>query len=446
MPSTSKSAESTALSIRPPGNLDLYYHESGSALAERALPTIGLLALIPSTLAIASVAVYRDNAASLTFGFSTSLLAIAVNVWWFWWMQGYKELIHGLKEAENSWKLSEKNLEDKVLQMDRDNDLHHLKVERETYETESAKLNLLVKQWEYDWVAKVKKTEKWANKAPDLKKLWDQAKEDADAAVQTHLTHGERESKQKKAEESITTFEDALDDWVDKAQQIHDSQTLTPVDYHADFWDMISGESGTSSRKVRRSRIPHDRLPNLVREYCFGGVCNRMWYSNSQQGSGRRTMAASEITHKVYLTPIDYDIRTPVHQKREVPPYQFPMEDVECDEEEDYEVDGKPLHASLELKGGNIADLEQITNYVTSDQADAVHVIGELIEKGPKVRDEDGNGVTIIARKGWMCISLDTPDGGQPAIWGLYGLFEDPTQLHADRDKEWDECKNKLHA
>lgn len=451
MPSTFSNSSSTALfegsksaavSLRSPATLDHYQHGAGSpenALAERAALASGLLMLLPASIALSSMAVYRSGATNLAFGIGTTILAIVVNIWWFWWMEGWKEFLWQLEEQRVNTKIAQLNLQAKLQEIDRNNQLHKPTLEKATYDAQKARQDAANQKWENKYLPKLTAEEHWAEDMPDLEEKWKAAKAAADEAVGDGLNLDSREAKQKVAEEKYDEWKKALDAWKSKAKEAIENQELDPFAFQRQFWEGVSGED--ISQNVRRSGILRDGHPRFLHESCSTGLCERVWYSNSLHESRKRDVAGLDVIHKVYLTPTDFDFRASGLAKRDS--YGYDPEDVECDGEGEDVLAARSYHTALELKGtGDGTDLEQIAKYVRSHQDDALRQLGDAMSKGQKVKDKNGHEVTILAHEGWTCIALTVND--KPTIWGLHGMFLHDDRLRDNHDDVWEDCRKQL--
>ncbi|KAJ5179074.1 hypothetical protein N7492_002284 [Penicillium capsulatum] len=448
--SSSKSlqnVESAALSVRSPGAVENYYQGTGgteTSLIERGALSAGLLMLLPASIALASMAIYRSGATNMAFGVGTTILAILVNIWWFWWMEGWREFLWQMDEQRMNTKTAELNYQAKLQEMERNDQLHKPALEKATYDAQKARQDAFNQKWESKYLPKLEAEEHWADIMPDLRKKWEAAKEATDEAVGNGLNLDSRETKQKEAEKKYDEWKEAIDAWKQKAKEAIDTQELDSFDYQRDFWAMASGEgdSQNAARKVRRSRMARDGLPNLLHETCSSGLCQRVWYSNTLQESRKRGLARSEIIHRVYLTPTDYDFRAPSFEKRN-DDYGYNTEDVECEGDGEDQLADKSFHTALELKGtGDGSDLEDMAKYIKGNQGDALHQIGEAINNGKKIKDKEGHEVTILAHEGWTCIAVTV--NKKPVVWGLHGMFQDDAKLHDDHNDVWEDCRKKL--
>ena len=452
MPSAHEDSKSSSLSVRAPGTVEQYSHASGNQnneLAERGMMSGYLLMLLPASMALSTMSIYRGGAANLAFGIGTTCLAIVVNMWWFWWMEGWKEFVWQRKESYYAYKKAELDYYEKEKERDRNNALHRPTLEKATFDAQSARQDLLAKTWKGKFQPKLEVLEPRTKDLPDLNKLWEEASEAVKEATKDELNLDNRESKQKEAEEKFDKYEKALESWERKARDAIDMQELDNFDFQRNFWAQISGEGdeGLSSKKIRRDRIARDGLPNLLQESCASGLCQRVWYSNSMHDNVKRdaSPAASDLIHRVYLTPMDYDFRAPANEKRGKVIEDYSTDEVDCEADGEDELDNKPYHTVLELKGTgevNGTVLDDFATYIKSNQKDALRQIGDSIDKGKKVKADGGKQVTILAHEGWTCIAVGADN--KPAAWGLSGVFQDDSKMHENHDDVWQDCKKQL--
>lgn len=379
----------------------------------------------------------------MAFGVGTTLLAVVVNIWWFWWMEGWKEFLWQLEEQRYNTKTAELNYLAKLQEMERNNELHKPTLEKATYDTQKARQDAANQKWENKYLPKLTAEEHWTEDMPDLQEKWKAAKEAADEAVGDGLNLDSREEKQKVAEGKYDEWKEAIDAWKRKAQEAIEIQDLDSFDYQRNFWMMVSGEgdSEAPARRLRRSFMPRDGLPGLLHDTCSTGLCQRVWYTNTMHESRKRSVNVSDVIHKVYLTPTDFDFRASGLAKRL--DYGYDPEDVRCDADGEDQLAARSYHTALELKGtGDGSELEEIAKYVQAHQDDALHQVGEAIGNGKKIKNKEGHEVTVLAHEGWTCISLTANE--QPAIWGLHGVFQQDSKLRDDHTDVWEDCRKQL--
>ncbi|KAJ5573737.1 uncharacterized protein N7459_008164 [Penicillium hispanicum] len=177
-------------------------------------------------------------------------------------------------------------------------------------------------------------------------------------------------------------------------------------------------------------------LPRLVTETntdCDNQLCHRMWYSLSIPDRGKKRAASpSDVIHNIYSTPVDYEFDSNRVLRRRDTLVLPDDEDMECEWDEDLNIDDQPVMFRMASKPGNDTDsllaIDQLNN---TQQA----MFKDSIMK---------TNMTIWGSGEWTCVNGDSDDGGAPAIRGVAIFTQDMDKLHQDVGPLFSKCESIL--
>ncbi|KAJ5114952.1 hypothetical protein NUU61_000711 [Penicillium alfredii] len=200
--------------------------------------------------------------------------------------------------------------------------------------------------------------------------------------------------------------------------------------------DMAKIEEGLYHNQQKRRRSSD--LPRLMYDSCTeGGSCHRVWYSNDHAQLQRRGLSSSDVTHKIYFTPNDYEF-APRSRRRD---HLTGM--VECRDEQTFSTNKGDLHIMTAWRSG--PDSDALSNLAHQSVDTLFNKTIESIKNDGATRNEKRDQVPSIASMGKECLSFDDQSKGEPALWGLIHVTMNPADMeNNDLDSDFETCQKKI--
>lgn len=209
--------------------------------------------------------------------------------------------------------------------------------------------------------------------------------------------------------------DDESDDSFDTEEQMHKK--------------LLSIEEGFAHRRRGNSD-----LPRLMTDSCTEESCHRVWYSNNQAQMRKRSLS-SDVTHRIYFTPNDYEF-APRLQRRN------PISEMQCREQQTFSTSKGDLFVMTAWRSG--PDSDALGNLAHQSVDTLFKKTLASIKNNGGSANQKRDEVPSIGVMSKECLSFDDQSKGEPALWGFMHMATDPAKLEDDLDADFTTCQKKL--
>lgn len=440
-------AQSTALSIRPPGDLEPLHSRQTNSLDLRSSASAQMIAAPLTALAAMALATCRYLHEVACYVNWSIVLAASMTYFGYVFYDIIKRdtirNAHEMQQLANTVTLGNNDVDAASRR------LAHEK-STQSYEHWKNQQEMRRRTWRDKWKPSYDVYKKLAKGNADLKEkseaaetLMDQTlkaeeafmKAEADSAslddvldgTEGTLSIAELRALEEKAEKAVKDLGSALEKVINREQVNLDDMNEMAFG-NKDYNPLLEGHM---TRRMLEYQLP--RLIEERNENCETEVCHRLWYSMSlPDRSTKRSVSSADIIHNIYSTPTDYEFGDKHVLRRRVDDYVVVDEDMECELEEEVEVDDEPVLFRMAAMPG--ADMDSLF---------AIDEMNKAQQEQFRTSLMSGN-MTIWGSGEWNCVNADTDNGGDPAVRAVAIFTNDQAKLNEDVTDKLSQCEGAI--